>query len=191
MNDLKGKIEALLFVADEPIGRDRLMNLFSDRDGVEIEEALEALAREYEAEGRGLTLREVGGGFQLFTRPEFDGLIRDFLHAHRQTRLSPQALETLAIVAYEQPISTPEIREMRGSDPGAVLRTLLERKLVRIIGRKDVVGRPFIWATTNSFLVHFGLRSLDDLPKPDEFSSLFDDAHGPDDNEQNKEAESA
>lgn len=183
MDDLKAKLEALIFVADGPVPRDRLLQLFHDLDGIVIEEALEALKRECEGDGRGIRLREVGGGFQFFTRPEYDDLIREYLNVRRRSQLSAQALETLAIVAYEQPISTPEIREMRGIDPGYVLRTLLERKLIRIVGRKEVVGRPFIWGTTNSFLVHFGLSSLDDLPKPDEFVSLLDEERNTVDNE--------
>lgn len=178
MSDLKARIEAILFVADEPVSRERLFKLFPEHDGVDIEDALTALKLDFEAPERGLLLREIGGGFQLNTKAEHDDLLRDFLSAHRQNRLSAQALEALAIVAYEQPISTPEIREMRGSDPGSVLRTLLEHKLVRIVGRKEVVGRPFIWGTTKKFLVHFGLRSLDDLPKPNEFVTLLDEQNG-------------
>ena len=189
MDDLKAKIEALIFVANEPVPRDRLLQLFSDRDGVEIEEALDTLKRDCENDGRGIRLREVGGGFQFFTRPDCDDIIREYLNVRRRSQLSAQALETLAIVAYEQPISTPEIREMRGIDPGHVLRTLLERKLIRIVGRKDVVGRPFIWGTTNRFLVHFGLSSLDDLPKPGEFVSLLDEERKAIPNEHKEEKE--
>ena len=175
MDELKELIEALVFVSDEPLSRNRMLSFFADRDGLEIEEALEALRREYDRSGRGLVLREVGGGFQLTTRPEFDEIIRSYLRARRRAHLSPQALEALAIVAYEQPITTPEIAELRGTDSSGVLRTLLERKLVRIVGRKDVVGRPFLWATTKRFLVHFGLSSLDDLPKPEEFVTLIEE----------------
>jgi segregation and condensation protein B len=183
MDDLKAKLEALIFIADEPVTRDRLLQLFTESDGVEIEEALEALRRDCENADRGISLREVAGGFQFFTRPEYDELIRAYLNVRRRSQLSAQALETLAIVAYEQPISTPEIREMRGSEPGHVLRTLLERKLIRIVGRKDVVGRPFVWGTTQQFLLHFGLSSLDDLPKPNEFVGLLDEQRGSAENE--------
>ena len=178
MDDLKAKIEAILFVADEPVSRERLFKLFPEHDGVDIEEALTSLRQDLEGRDRGLLLREIGGGFQLNTKADYDELLRYFLSAHRQSRLSAQALEALAIVAYEQPISTPEIREMRGSDPGSVLRTLLEHKLVKIVGRKEVVGRPFVWGTTKKFLVHFGLRSLDDLPKPNEFVTLLEERNG-------------
>ena len=173
--NIKAAIEALVFISDEPVTRSRLLSIFENVDGVEIESAIESLKEDYENEGRGLHLREVGGGLQIITSPEHDELIRAYLNIRRRSQLSAQALETLAIIAYEQPISTPEIRELRGADPSGVLRTLLERKLVRIVGRKEVIGRPFLWATTNNFLVHFGLGSLDDLPKPDEFTTLLDD----------------
>jgi segregation and condensation protein B len=175
MDELKAVIESIVFVSEDPVPRERILALLPDRDGIEIEEAIEALKRDYNAGGRGLLIREVGGGLQIVTRPEYDDIIREYFKVRRKAHLSPQALETLAIVAYEQPISTPEIKEMRGADPSGVMRTLLERKLIRIVGRKEVVGRPFLWATTNQFLVHFGLSSLDDLPKPEEFVSLIED----------------
>ncbi len=183
MSELKAAIEALIFIAGEPVRRDQLLNLLPERDGVEIEEAIEELKRDYQLDGRGLFLREVAGGLQLSTRPAYDELIRTYLNIRRRAQLSPQALETLAIIAYEQPISTPEIREMRGADPSGVLRTLLERKMVRIVGRKEVVGRPFLWGTSRNFLVHFGLRSLDELPKPDEFVDLIEASPKPSENE--------
>lgn len=179
MSEIKGIIGAIIYVSDEPVRRERLLSLFADRDGIEVETAIEELKREYEEHDRGLLLREVGGGLQITTRPECDSYIREYFQVRRKAQLSPQALETLAIIAYEQPISTPEVRELRGADPGGVLRTLLERKLVRIAGRKEVVGRPFLWVTTNHFLVHFGLASLDDLPKPEEFVDLLESTREP------------
>lgn len=170
-------IEALLYIVDEPLQRDRLFELFPDVDGVEIEEAIEALKNRYNADGGGLLLRDIAGGVQLTTRPEVDDFIREYLKVKKRTALSRQALETLAIIAYEQPITTPEIREIRGYDPSGTIKTLLQRKLIRISGRKDVIGRPFMYATTKDFLVHFGLSSLGDLPKPEEFAGLLDETY--------------
>jgi len=187
MSQIKAIIEALLFVADEPLERDALLRLLPGADGVQLEEAISRLKEEYGADGRGVVLREIAGGILISTREQYDDYIRDYYRAPRASHLSQQALETLAIIAYEQPISTPEIRELRGADPGGVLRTLLERKLIKVIGRKEVVGRPFLYATTNSFLMHFGLRSLDDLPKPEEFAALVDAA--PEEKGENQAAE--
>lgn len=173
MENLQAAIEALLFVVDEPLSRQRLYELFSDVEGTAIEDALEGLKQRYSKEKSGVVLREIAGGFQLATRQEFDEYIRNYLRVKRRTQLSRQALETLAIVAYEQPITIPEIREIRGLDPSGVVKTLLERRMIKIVGRKDVVGRPFLYRTTDEFLIHFGLRSLDDLPKPEEFAELI------------------
>lgn len=173
MENLQAAIEALLFVVDEPISRQRLYELFSGVEGAEIEAALESLKRRYDDDNSGIILREIAGGFQFATRQAFDEHIRNYLRVKRRSQLSRQALETLAIVAYEQPITIPEIREIRGLDPSGVVKTLLERKMIKIVGRKDVVGRPFMYRTTDEFLIHFGLRNLDDLPKPEEFVELI------------------
>jgi segregation and condensation protein B len=173
--DVSAAIEALLYVIDEPLSRERLYELFSDVDGEKIEDAINLLRDRYNRDGGGLSLRDIAGGIQLSTRPEFDDWIREYLKVKKRSQLSRQALETLAIIAYEQPITTPEIKEIRGADPSGVIRTLLQRKLIRISGRKEVIGRPFMYRTTQEFLVHFGLPELGDLPKPDEFISLLDD----------------
>ena len=169
-------IEALLYVVEEPLQRERLYELFPDAEGIDIEEAIDALKQRYNVDEGGLLLRDIAGGVQLTTRPEVDDFIREYLKVKKKTALSRQALETLAIIAYEQPITTPEIREIRGSDPSGTIKTLLQRKLIRIAGRKDVIGRPFMYSTTKDFLVHFGLSGLDDLPKPEEFAGLLDEA---------------
>jgi segregation and condensation protein B len=173
--DISAAIEALLYVIDEPLTRERLYELFSDVDGEKIEVAIDLLRDRYNQDGGGLLLRDIAGGIQLSTRPEYDDWIREYLKVKKRSQLSRQALETLAIIAYEQPITTPEIKEIRGTDPSGVIRTLLQRKLIRISGRKEVIGRPFMYRTTQEFLVHFGLSELGDLPKPDEFISLLDD----------------
>jgi segregation and condensation protein B len=176
VENLPAIIEALLYVVDEPLKRERLYSLLPDAEGIAIEEAIEIVRHRFASQDSGLMVREVAGGIQLVTRPEFDPLIREYLSVKRRSQLSRQALETLAIIAYEQPISTPEIKELRGTDPSGVISTLLQRRLIRIAGRKEVIGRPFMYATTDEFLLHFGLRSLDDLPKPEDFDTLLEEA---------------
>jgi segregation and condensation protein B len=124
-------------------------------------------------DGRGLMLEEVGGGLRLVTRPDLHGWLRRFYEAAGATKLSMAALETLAIVAYRQPVTAPEVEALRGVSPAGVLKTLLERRLIRITGRKPVVGKPFLYATTREFLMHFGLRDLEELPPLEEFEETF------------------
>ncbi len=130
--------------------------------------ALASLAEEAETPTRGIRLESVAGGWRYVTRPEFDSLLRKFHEVTERSRLSLAALETLAIIAYRQPITMPEIQEIRGVNSSSVLTTLLEKKLVTTAGRKPVVGTPFLYRTTREFLVRFGLNELDDLPKPEE-----------------------
>ena len=173
--DLSAAIEALLFVVDEPVKQEQLSKLYADFNDQQINEAVGILMAKYADRNCGLQLREVAGGYQLSTRSDYGEYIREFLRIKRRLTLSKQALETLAIIAYEQPITTPEVREIRGYDPSAVIRTLLQRKLIRIAGRKEVIGRPMLYTTTEEFLIQFDLNSLDDLPKPEEFVYLIDE----------------
>lgn len=173
--DLAAALEALFYVIDEPLKRERLRELYADFEPAQIDEALGVLMARYAQAGCGLQMREVAGGYQISTRPEYGEQIREFLRIKKRMSLSKQALETLAIIAYEQPITTPEIREIRGYDPSGVIRTLLHRKLIRIAGRKEVIGRPMMYASTDEFLIQFDLNTLDDLPKPEEFVNLIDD----------------
>jgi len=175
---LAAAIEAILYVISDPLDRERLMEICPQADAESIDEAIALLNAKYSQESGGLWLREIAGGLQMSSRPEHDDLIREYLKIERRTQLSKQALETLAIIAYEQPITVPEIREIRGADPSGVIRTLLGRKLIRIAGRKEVIGKPFMYATSTDFLEYFGLNTLDDLPKPEEFVNLLDDGSG-------------
>lgn len=175
MKDLKPAIESILYVLDEPLKVEKLYDFFEEIENTEIDEAVKALKDEYTREGCGLMLRDVGEGLLLSTRHEYEEYIREFLKIKKRSYLSRQALETLAIIAYEQPMTSPEIREIRGSDPSGVIRTLLQRKLIQISGRKEVIGRPFMYTTSNDFLIYFGLNTLDDLPKPEEFVNLIAD----------------
>ncbi len=170
-------LEAVLFAASEPVPRDKLFELFAEGEREAAAEALAAVCARYrEAPDRGVVLEEVAGGLRLVTRPDLHGDLRRFFEITGRTRLSMAALETLAIVAYRQPITGPEIQELRGVNPAGVLRTLLERRLVRIAGRKPVVGKPFLYRTTREFLMHFGLQSLEDLPPLEEFEELVGEA---------------
>lgn len=172
--EIAAALEALLFAAGEPVSKERLLEVFDAGDRETAAEALEALVERYRPSPEsGLLVEEVAGGYRMATRPELGDYLRRFFDAGGRGRLTMAALETLAIVAYRQPITAPEIQELRSVSPAGVLRTLLERRLVRIAGRKDVVGRPFLYATTREFLVHFGLKSLHDLPPLEEFEELL------------------
>jgi segregation and condensation protein B len=168
---LKAIIESLLFAAGEPVSLNRLAAVLDSVPKEEIRNALAALGAEYSQGGRGLTVEEVAGGYQLRTRKEFAPHIRKLL-AGKPPRLSRSLLETLAIIAYRQPITRPEIEEVRGVDCGGVLETLLERRIIRIAGRKEAPGRPMIYATTPEFLEVFGLKDLDSLPDLKEFQEI-------------------
>lgn len=173
---MEAAIEAVLFVAAEPVAAKELLALFGD-DG-ELDEAAEALSAVLEryrdpGSGRGVILDEAGGGYRLVTRPELHSYLASFFESSSRPRLSMAALETLAIVAYRQPITAPEIAELRGVQSSSVLKTLLDHRLVRLAGRKEVVGRPFLYRTTREFLVRFGLNHLRDLPPLEELEELL------------------
>jgi len=168
---LKALLESLLFAAGEPVTLARLEDAIQEAPRDQIRSALSRMASEYSAGGRGLVLEEVGGGYQLRTRKEFAQQVRKLLAA-KPPRLSRPLLETLAIIAYRQPITGPEIEHLRGVDSSGVLDTLLDRRLVRIAGRKEAPGRPIIYATTPEFLEAFGLKELDSLPDLKDFQEL-------------------
>ena len=177
--EMEAVIEAVLFVSSEPVPRARLLELFEEEEREQAAEALAAVLARYAAgDGRGVMVEDVAGGVRLVTRPEMGAWLRRFFDVASGSKLSMAALETLAIVAYRQPITGPEIQELRSVSPVGVLKTLLEKRLVRIAGRKEVVGKPFLYATTREFLVHFGLNSLRDLPPLEEFEETFGAAAG-------------
>lgn len=165
-------LEALLFVAEEPLPLSRLQEILGEAGPDDVEAWLRDLALRLEAEGRGLMVQEVAGGFRLSTRPEVHPWIQR-LQQVRPARLSRAALETLAIIAYRQPITRAEIEAIRGVAVDGVLRTLLERELVRMMGRKAEAGRPMLYGTSQQFLEHFGLRELGDLPTLREINELI------------------
>ena len=171
--EVEAVLEAILFAAPDPVPLEKLRELFAEGEHRMVDEALETVRSRYREEPhRGVIVEEVAGGVRLVTRPDLHGALRRFFEITGRSRLSMAALETLAIVAYRQPVTGPEIQELRGVNPSGVLRTLLERRLLRVAGRKPVVGKPFLYRTTREFLMHFGLQSLDDLPPLEEFEEL-------------------
>ncbi|RJP77574.1 MAG: SMC-Scp complex subunit ScpB [Desulfobacteraceae bacterium] len=163
MEELKNIIESLIFVSKEPLSIHEVKKILPDIDAGEIRSALDALFREYEENKRGFYLREVAGGYQFRSRPEYRQWIAELIKPN-PVRLSKAALETLAIIAYRQPIIRSDIEHIRGVDSGGILRMLMEKKLIRALGRKDIPGRPLIYATTKQFLAVFDLKDLKDLP---------------------------
>jgi segregation and condensation protein B len=149
-----------------------LIKLLDSEPKEEVVAAVEALKKEYDRPG-GLQMVEVAGGYQIVTRPELHEWVRRLFHERTTQKLSVAALETLAVVAYKQPVTGPEVADIRGVNTAGVLGTLLERKLVKIVGRKQVVGRPFLYGTTREFLERFGLNDLSDLPKVEDMSDLL------------------
>lgn len=170
--EVKAILEALLFVSQEPLTLDRLTAVIGGLTKSEVAQAMRSLQHDYDAEGRGLRIAEVAGGFQILTRPDCAPWIKRLEKAKAGPHLSRSALETLAIIAYKQPVVRSEIEEIRGVESSGVLRTLLERRLVRLMGRKDVPGRPILYGTTKLFLQRFGLRDLSELPPLREFKEL-------------------
>jgi segregation and condensation protein B len=163
MKNLKAIIESLLFAAEDPLTVDKIKAVLDISDLKAIREALALLGEEYESTKRGFCLAEVAGGFQLRTLPEYGQWVRR-LKETRPPRLSKAALETLAIIAYKQPLLRSEVEYLRGVDSGGTIKTLLERRLVRIMGRKDLPGRPMVYGTTKQFLELFNLKDLGELP---------------------------
>ena len=171
IDNIKNIIESLLFVAEEPLAIERLTKIIPEVQTAQIRQALEELAAEYEARQGGFFLNQVAGGYQFRTRPEHMQWITRLLQP-KPLHLSKAALETLAIIAYKQPVIRSDIEHIRGVDCGGVLRVLLERKFIRVLGRRELPGRPLIYATTKRFLEVFGLKNLEDLPTPKEIEEF-------------------
>lgn len=170
--EVKAVVEALIFASPEPITAKTLVTLLAEEPKEDVLASIEALKADYENRP-GLQLVEVAGGYQIVTRPGLHEWVRRLFHERSAQKLTVQALETLAVIAYKQPITALEISEVRGVNTSGVLSTLLERHLIRIIGRKNVVGRPFLYATTKEFLVRFGLKDLNDLPKLEDMAEAL------------------
>jgi segregation and condensation protein B len=170
--ELKAIVEALIFASPEPLTPKMLFRILSDEPKEDVSAAIQALRVDY-ANRPGLQLVDVAGGYQIVTRPELHEWVRRLFHERSTQRLTAQSLETLAVIAYKQPITALEITEIRGVNTSGVLATLLERHLIKIVGRKNVVGRPFLYATTKEFLIRFGLKDLSDLPRIEDLAEAL------------------
>jgi segregation and condensation protein B len=171
ISELIAIIEALIFVADEPLTVKTVADVLEeDKETVQI--AIEELINEYEQREGGLQIREIAGGWQISTRTEFHEEIRKFLKTRPSAKLSIAALETLAVIAYKQPVTVPEILEIRGVQSASAIKTLLEKRLIVARGRKEAVGRPMQYGTSKDFLIQFGLKDLSELPNVEDFEDL-------------------
>src|SRR4051812_34477916 len=177
--ELRAAIEAILFVSNEPVKVEDLVEAFDEgREAVTAQ--LDEIKRLFDANVGGFMLEQTAGGWRLATRPDHNDILKKYFARKGSNRLSLAALETLAIVAYRQPITAPEISDIRSVNSNQAIRTLLERRMIRVAGRKNVVGSPFLYRTTKDFLVHFGLNDIRDLPALEEFGDLIGDNIGDD-----------
>jgi segregation and condensation protein B len=181
---LKPQIEAIIYAAETPITLDQIVSLLKDPESTDDADlksqaraAIEELIADYSSETHGIELRQIAGGYRMSTKPEQHDLVRSFAKSLKPPiRLSLQALETLAVIAYKQPVTVPEISEIRGVDSSGVIATLLDRKLITTSGRKDVIGRPILYKTTKEFLLRFGLKDVHELPSMEEFEKLVSES---------------
>ena len=173
IEELKPVIESLIFVAEEPITVKQLAAILDGETKADIEAATEALVEEFKARGGGLEIRCLANGYQIRTRPEYSEYVRRYLKSQPSARLSLAALETLAVIAYKQPITIPEILEIRGVTSTSAIKTLLDRRLIVAKGHKQVVGRPMMYGTSDDFLIQFGLNDLSELPSLEDFEDLM------------------
>jgi segregation and condensation protein B len=172
LDHLQQVLEAIIYVAEDPVKTELLKEILPEESLDKIEEAMQRLMEEFNSRPGGMMIREVAGGFRMTTRPEHHEHIRAYLKSRPNARLSMAALETLAVIAYRQPVTLAEILSIRGKKSTTALQTLLERKLVAIVGRKPVVGRPILYGTSREFLIHFGLKDLSELPTLEEFAQV-------------------
>ena len=169
--ELVALVEALIFVSEEPIGTKLLADILGEEKGA-IQAAVEQLSAEYVERSSGLQIREIAGGYQIATRPEFHEEIRAFLKTRPSAKLSLASLETLAVIAYKQPVTVPEILEIRGVQSATSIKTLLDKRLIVAKGRKEAVGRPMQYGTSKDFLLQFGLKDVSELPSIEDFEDL-------------------
>jgi segregation and condensation protein B len=173
--DLAAAVEAVVFVSSEPVTMKMLAEIFPEETEASLGTALEQLAASFEQPGRGLLLDRVAGGYRIATRPDVHAHVARFVQRERAERLSIRTLETLSVIAYKQPVTAAEVGEIRGVDASGTVKTLLDRGLVRVAGRKKVVGRPFVYGTTKAFLTTFGLNDLGELPTLKELEEFVTD----------------
>lgn len=173
-NDLKALVEALIFVSQEPLTLDRLQAVCEGVPVEDLQAALDALTADGEADGRGVRLLHTGGGWLFATKPAHDREVRRLLQIERKNRLSSAGLETLAAIAYRQPVTQSEISAIRGVDATGSLKTLLEKRLIKIVGRKKAPGNPLVYRTSDEFLLYLGLNGLDELPSEAEIAKILE-----------------
>ena len=169
---MQAVMEAIIYVADDPVKPEQFREVFPEETTESIGQALQSMVEAFNARAGGMIIREVAGGYRMTTRPEHHERIREYLKTRPNAKLSMAALETLAVIAYKQPVTLAEVLAIRGKKSSTALQTLLERKLVAILGRKPVVGRPILYGTSKEFLIHFGLKNLSDLPTLEEFAQM-------------------
>jgi segregation and condensation protein B len=173
VEELKPIIESLIFVSEDPISLKQLAGILEGESVEDIEAACQSLIEDYAERSGGLELRQIAGGYRISTRPDLSEYVRRYLKAQPSARLSIAALETLAVIAYKQPITIPEILEIRGVTSTSAIKTLLDKRLIVAKGHKQVVGRPMLYGTSKEFLVHFGLNDLSELPNLEDFEDLM------------------
>ena len=173
VDELKPIIESLIYVSEEPISIKQLATILEGEAVEDIQAAADQLVEEFNARGGGLEVRQLAGGYRITTRLEFSEYVRRYLKSQPSARLSLAALETLAVIAYKQPITIPEILEIRGVTSTSAIKTLLDRRLIVAKGHKQVVGRPMLYGTSKDFLIHFGLNDLSELPNLEDFEDLM------------------
>ncbi len=175
MPDLKTLVEALIFVSQEPVTMERLRAVLEGVPEADIQAAVDQLAAEYGGDGKGIQVIRIGGGWLFSTKPAHDREVRKLLQIERKNRLSSAGLETLAAIAYRQPVTQSEVSAIRGVDSTGALKTLLEKSLIKIVGRKKAPGNPLIYRTSDEFLLYLGLNSLDELPSEAEIAKILEE----------------
>ena len=171
IEEVKPIIESLLFSAEEPVTLRKLTDIIEGVDSAQIQEAITQLKNDYDTQGRSFQIEEIAGGYQLFTKPEYHEWIAKLRKKSGETKLSQAALETLAIIAYKQPILRADVESIRGVQSGQIIRLLMEKELVKVIGRDESLGHPLLYGTTKKFLECFGLKNVKDLPKIEELEA--------------------
>ena len=178
---LKALIEAILYVAPDPVPLDAVLKSLEGEEAARVQAKLDELVADFDRPEHGIQIRQVAGGYKISSKPEHHEVLRQFVKSLKPPmRLSKPALETLAVIAYRQPATVPEIEQIRGVDCGGVIHTLLEKKLIVTAGRKNVLGRPILYRTSKEFLVHFGLKDVSELPSLREFEELAKQSLGAD-----------
>ncbi len=186
-NNLKSAVEAIIFASEKPVTLEQIKKVLDNPDHGELRKIIDGLKSEYQAQNRGFRITEIAGGFQMNACTAFAPFLRKLFKNRGADKLSKPALESLAIIAYKQPLTKSEIESLRNVNVDGVMKNLVDKNLIRICGRKKIPGRPFVFGTTREFLEHFGLKSLEDLPKIEDFTALAQEVEEKNDIEANPE----